>query len=106
MSFLGDLAFLIGTIGVIIYMCLITVRYTSKASQLKTAIQRFESQTGRLEQRIGALKEQREVVDPEVDVLVNKVVGLREIRDKLQFKYEDMEAKSRQREINIKYNAR
>ena len=106
MSFLGDLAFVIGTLGVIVYLCLIIIRYTSQASQLKTAIQRYESQIARLQQRLGELQEKREAIDPEVDTLVDQVVEQRAIRDRLHFRYEDMVARSRQREIHIKYDPR
>ena len=106
MSFFGDLAFIIGTIGVIIYICLIVIRYTSRSAQFKTAIQRYEGQIGRLQERIAELKEQEEGIGPEVDSLVDRMIKLREIRDKLHFRYEDMVDRSRQREIDIRYNAR
>ena len=41
-----------------------------------------------------------------MDALVDQVVELRAIRDRLHFRYEDMVAKSRQREIHIKYDPR
>lgn len=103
MDFLGDLAFLIGTIGIVIYMCLIIIRFTTQSGKVKAGIKKYEDQIVRLKEKIAELKEQRDASNPEVDELVNKVIGLREQRDKLFFRYEEMVDKSRERDINIKY---
>lgn len=104
MSFLGDIAFLIGTIGVVIYLCLIVIRYTSQASRLKAIIRQYEEQLYRVRQKIEELEQKRAAQDPEVNRLLNQMIALRELRDRLSFQYEEMVARSREREIRIKYN--
>ena len=73
---------------------------------MTTAIKRYEDQIVSLRPRIAELKEKWDQANPEVSKLVSKVVELREVRDKLQFQYDEMVAKSQEREINIKYNVR
>ena len=105
MDFLGDLAFLIGTVGIVIYICLIIIRFTNRAGKVKRRIKQYEEQAARLQERIEELKKQREAIHPQVDALVNRVVELREVRDRLQFQYKEMIERSREREIHIRRSA-
>ena len=105
MEFLGDLSFIIGTIGIVIYMCLIIIRFTTQAGKIQTAIKKYEERTVKLQEKLKELKERRSTMDPEVDKLVEQMIEGRSRRDKLQMQYEDMVAKSQERDINIKFNA-
>ncbi|MEW6753279.1 MAG: hypothetical protein AB1505_20205 [Candidatus Latescibacterota bacterium] len=106
MTFLGDLSFLIGTIGVVIYLCLIVVRHTGQASRLKTAVQRQTEQLQRLEQRRAELRQRQAEMDPQVDSLLARLIELRGERDRLQIQYEEMVARSQEREIHIGFGRR
>lgn len=106
MEFFGDMAFVIGAIGMIIYLCLITIRFTSQSSRLKTAIRAYDGRLERLTHALAELREQRAAMDPAVDRLVTRMIELRETRDRLSLQYEEMVARSREREIHIKYQAR
>lgn len=105
MAFFGDMAFVIGTIGMIIYLCLITIRFTSQSSRVKAAIRTYDEGLGRLNRALAELQGKRAALDPDVDVLVTRMIALRETRDRLSLQYEEMVARSREREIHIKYAA-
>ena len=102
MELLGDLAFVIGAIGVVVYLCLIVIRYVTAAAKVREAIQRTTTQNAGLEQRLAELRQRRDAADPEVNVLLARVVALREERDRLTFALEEMVARSRERDIQIK----
>ncbi|MFA6110794.1 MAG: hypothetical protein WDA75_18700 [Candidatus Latescibacterota bacterium] len=106
MEFFGDMAFVIGAIGMIIYLCLITIRFTSQASRVKVAIHTYDESIERLKCALAELHEKRAALDPDVDVLVTRMISLRETRDRLSLQYGEMVARSREREINIGYRAR
>jgi hypothetical protein len=106
MEFLGNIAFVIGAIGVIIYLCLVTIRFTSQASRLKTAARAYDGRLERLARTLAELQERRAAIDPLVDQLVTRMIELRETRDRLSLQFGEMVARSREREIHIKYQAR
>ena len=103
MDLTGDMAFIIGTIGILIFMCLNIIRFTTQSGKVKTRIKKYEAPIIRLQQKIEELKEQRDAANPEVDKVVKEVIALRAVRDKLFYRYEEMVAKSKERDINIKH---
>ena len=101
---LGDLAFYAGIIGIIIYLCLMVIRYTTTAGTLKESEKKCADRIEHLKQRVAELRQERDHMQPEVDQLLEKGIGLREVRDRLQIQYEEMQEKSHAREIHIKTN--
>ena len=104
MALLGDLALIVGAIGIIIYLYLIITRYTNRAGKLSAARKRYDEQILQLQQKIEELQAARDEKAPQVDELVDRMVTLRGWRDKLQMGYEEMVEKSRTRDIHIKTN--
>ena len=106
MEILGNLALVVGTVGMVIYLCLITVRFASKASVLKATTVTVEERLARAANALAALQQQRAAIDPAVDALLGRMIDLRETRDRLSLQYQEMVARSREREINIGFRAR
>ena len=103
---LGDLAFYIGIVGIIMYLCLMIIRYTMNAGKIVAACKRYDERALQLQQKVDELCAERDRKNPQVDELIEKVVGLRETRDRLQTEYEGMGESSQDRDIEIKTNVR
>ena len=103
---LGDLAFYVGIVGIIIYLCLMIIRYTMTSGKISEAGKRYEERITYLQQKVEELRAERDQKNPEVDEIVEKVVGLRETRDKLQIQYEEMLEQTRERGFEIKTKVR
>ena len=104
--FLGDLAFIIGLIGVVIYLCIGVISHTSKAGKLAKKGRGYEREIERLQARVEGFKAERDAVSPELNGLVERMIELRAVRDRLQMQYEEMQEKVRNRQIDIKTNVR
>ena len=103
---LGDLAFYIGIVGIIIFLCLMIIRFTMSSGKISETVKRYEERGVRLQEKVQELQEKRDQMNPEVDELIEKVVNLRETRDTLQTQYEDMIEETTTRDIQIKTKVR
>lgn len=102
----GDLAFYIGIVGIILYLCLMIIRYTMNSTKIVEACKRYDERTAQLQQKVDELRAERDQKSPQVDELVATVVSLRQRRDALQTQYEETAHIRRDRDIEIKTNAR
>ena len=103
---LGDLAFYAGIVGIVIYLCLMATKHAGRAGKLTEAIQKYTETSAELQHRLAELESKRDEQAPVVDDLLAKVVELRGVRDQLQIQYEDMQAKVRGKEINVRKASR
>jgi len=99
----GDLAFIMGIIGIVIYLCLILIRFTTNSGKIVAIGKRYDEEIVRLKQRIKEWKKELDEINPQMNALVSKMVELREIRDQLYFQYEAMVEEAQERKVSIKY---
>ena len=99
---LGDLTFVAGAIGLFIYMCLIVVKHTNRAGQMAEKKRRYQGENDRLRLRRKELKIARDELNPQVDEVMVQMIALRDERDRLQLKYEEIVETARTRVIQIK----
>lgn len=102
MDVLGDMSVAVGLIGTVIYLCLIVIRFVTHAGKLKESIKGYDAQVLRLEEKLRSLKARHSEKDPEVNALLAALIDRRAKRDRLRQQYEEMEAKTRERQINIR----
>ena len=103
---IGDLAYSAGVLGLVVYGCFLVIRQAGRTGKLSDAIRRNENRITSLQQRMGELRVERAEKTPGVDDLLQRVIELRERRDKLQIAYEEMQARALDRDIHIKMTSR
>ena len=106
MSFLGDLALGIGFVGLIVYLCMMVVRFSGRASGLATSIRRHEESIARLRSQVQELKQHSEEVSPQVDEVVGRMIELRNLRDHLCMRLDEMHEKTRDPDVEIRMKQR
>jgi len=101
---LGDLAFYAGILGITIYLCLMVIKHTGHTSKISDSIKRYERAIASLQEQQSQLKATRQENQPEVNGLLSRVLELRESRDQLQIRYEELQdqAKTGDRDIQVK----
>ncbi|MFT5089242.1 MAG: ABC-type phosphate transport system auxiliary subunit [Candidatus Latescibacterota bacterium] len=99
---IGDIAFIVGSIGLFIYICMIIVKHATQAGKLSDRTRRYEGEGERLRIQREELQQQRSEAQPKMDEIITKVIALREERDRLLIQYEDMQAEAHSRQIVIK----
>ncbi len=103
---IGDLAIYAGIVGIILYLCIIIIRHTGNTSRMAEGVRKCEERIAAAETRLRDLHAEYDEKSPHVDAIVKRVLGLREKRDRLEIEYQDLLAKSQEREIHIKSGSR
>lgn len=103
---LGDLAFYAGILGITIYLCLMVIRQTGHTGRIGEAIKKYENAIASLQSQQVELKANRQEKQPDVDELLSRVLELRELRDRLQTQYEELQDQVRERDIDIRMKTR
>lgn len=99
---IGDLALYAGIVGIILYVCILTIRHTTRIGKLTDNLRKHDDHITALKARKEDLVAQHRLKHPEVDALVKRVLELRESRDRLQVQYNDLLASAEERTIEIK----
>ena len=103
---IGDLLCYAGLLGLVIYGCFLVIRQGGCTGKLADAIRQYEDRIATLQRRLTELRAARDEKSPGVDDLLQRVIELRDRRDKLQIAYEEMQAEARGRNIPIKTASR
>ena len=103
---IGDLAYYAGLLGLVMYGCLMVIRQAGRTGKLSDSIRQYETRIAALQQSLAELRAARDEKAPRIDDILQRVIELRDRRDKLQIAYEDMQAKASDRDIQIKASSR
>ena len=79
--------YVIGCVGIIMFVCVIMIQYSQKATKLREGIKHYDDAVSRFMSSIAELNHQKDQIQPQYEELVATLVDLREQRDKLQHEH-------------------